>query len=669
MARPAFGLIVSAAMISSLQSLAATFVVTSTADGGAGSLRQAIVDANMSPGADRIHFNIPGNQQHVIQPQTEFPPVSEELNVDGYTQPGATPNTAADAFNGSLRIVLNGFDLGAGGVGLRLESGHAWVGGLMIIRCLGSGVEATGGTNVIVGNIIGHWPGFTNNWRNGNGILLEGSSGNQIGGTNFADRNVISENSVGLRLVNGSSRNVVAGNFIGPAVSGLARRGNFNEGIKFEDSSQNLIGGLAPGSRNIISGNTRSGIGLINACDLNVIQGNYIGVDMTGQGALGNGEFGVVISTAFSGSNARNLIGGTETGARNIISANEAMGISIGSNNNMVQGNFVGVAADGISPLGNEGTGVQIISASGNLVGGAMPGAGNVISGNHFVGVYLNGNSGLNNRVQGNQIGVGADGTTPAGNAERGIDIRLGESVIGGTGVGEGNHIAFNQSAGVWVQTFGQRAAIRGNSIHDNVGLGISLSNLTTAIANDPGDADTGANGHQNYPLLSNVQFGTSSGTVGVTLNGQSEAEFTIDVYANTACHQSGNGQGLQWVGSGTLSTDANGEGAASITILPGSALVGPILTATATDSLGNTSEFSPCLSVVLATSLVLQRASANTLQLAWPAGGVSYRIQETPTLNSPDWQTSSLTPVEEMGVWRAEIHPEGAARFFRLSD
>jgi hypothetical protein len=157
-------------------SLAATFTVNTTADSGAGSLRQAILEANASPGADEIHFNIPGAGPHVIQPQTELPPVTEALTLDGYTQPGATMNTAADAFDGSLRIVLNGFDLGTGGVGLRLQSGHATVRGLIIIRCLGSGLAATGGTNILSGNIIGHWPGFTNNWRNGNGILLDGSA-------------------------------------------------------------------------------------------------------------------------------------------------------------------------------------------------------------------------------------------------------------------------------------------------------------------------------------------------------------------------------------------------------------------------------------------------------------------------------------------------------------
>jgi hypothetical protein len=166
------------------------------------------------------------------------------------------------------------------------------------------------------------------------------------------------------------------------------------------------------------------------------------------------------------------------------------------------------------------------------------------------------------------------------------------------------------------------------------------------------------------------VLNGFDLGTGGVGLRaGSGHATYTIDIYAHTACDVSGHGEGRQWIGSGSISTDANGDGSTTVAVLPAGSLVGPVLTATATDSLGNTSEFSPCHSAVLAPSLVIQPGPGNTLQLAWPAGGQIQQLQETATLNPPDWQNSSLTPVEQGDMWRVEITPGPGDFFFRLID
>src|SRR5439155_26762615 len=115
----------------------------------------------------------------------------------------------------------------------------------------------------------------------------------------------------------------------------------------------------------------------------NVVQGNYIGVDATGSTALGNGDAGVAITNT-----ANNTVGGTTPPARNVISGNQQAGVAIsqaGATGNVVQGNYIGTDASGMSPLGN-GTGVEISDAPSNLVGGVAPGAGNVIAANGLGG-------------------------------------------------------------------------------------------------------------------------------------------------------------------------------------------------------------------------------------------------------------------------------------------
>src|SRR5262249_10656038 len=153
----------------------------------------------------------------------------------------------------------------------------------------------------------------------------------------------------------------------------------------------------------------------------NKLQGNYIGTDITGTLALGNTGNGVV-----AGENA--LIGGTEPGARNIISANSNFGnVALGYNNSgsaaIVQGNYIGTDVTGMRALGGSFAGVSIVS-NGNLIGGTVAGSGNVISGNG-VGIQLQTFSGpgSGNVIQANFIGVNAAGTGPLPNVLEGILI------------------------------------------------------------------------------------------------------------------------------------------------------------------------------------------------------------------------------------------------------
>src|SRR5262249_21649563 len=150
-------------------------------------------------------------------------------------------------------------------------------------------------------------------------------------------------------LVTGGSGGVIQGNLIGTDVTGTAALGN-STGIEIAGSgiSGYLVGGTAPGSRNVVSGNPASGILILNGPSATLVQGNYIGTNASGTTAVGNG-IGVLVQNA-----SNNTVGGTADGAGNLISGNlSALVLTNGANGNRVQGNLIGTDATGTQPLGN----------------------------------------------------------------------------------------------------------------------------------------------------------------------------------------------------------------------------------------------------------------------------------------------------------------------------
>jgi len=190
----------------------------------------------------------------------------------------------------------------------------------------------------------------------------------------------------GILLMFGGG-NTVAGNFVGTNVAGTGADGNFN-GILISESTNNTIGGTTPADRNILSGNSSAGVYVAGA-DGNTIMGNYVGTDYTGLVAIANDGGGVGVNNLGSG----NLIGGVTQGAGNLISGNGNGGMFLGlvAENNVVQGNLIGTDATGSTPLPNNGPGVAISSEGNNTVGGIVPGARNIISGNAGVGIWAAG--------------------------------------------------------------------------------------------------------------------------------------------------------------------------------------------------------------------------------------------------------------------------------------
>jgi Viral BACON domain len=389
---------------------ASTFVVTNTADSGAGSLRQAILDANAHPGADSIIFNIPGSGPQTVMPSTALPTISDSVTIDGSTQPG---------FSGSPIIELDGSRAGANADGLRITAGNCLVSGLVINRFSSDGVElSVNGGNIVKGSYIGTDVTGTVDLGNAFDGLNIASSNNTIGGTAAAARNVISGNgNTGILITAGPTGNLVQGNFIGTNAAGTGAIGN-GTGVLTQgqsgNSSSHTIGGTAPGARNIISGNNGPGISIGGTLTGSVVQGNFIGTDVTGRTAVANASDGVLIMFG----SANNTIGGTTPAARNVISGNGANGVRSDYHPNTVQGNFIGTQADGVSPLGNGSNGVLINLFDSNAIGGSASGAGNTIAFNGGAGVVVLGplNPVSSNSLFANAglgIDLAGDGVTP----------------------------------------------------------------------------------------------------------------------------------------------------------------------------------------------------------------------------------------------------------------
>src|ERR1051325_546855 len=280
-----FALAFLAIVLQGLATPGATLVVTTTSDSGAGSLRQAILDANATNGVDTINFQI-GTGAHTITPGSALPSITDAVIIDGTTQPG---------FVLAPLIEINGASAGSSSVGLRLLTTNCTIRGLVINRFAGQGLLLQGNSgHTIKGNYIGTDTSGAIARPNGmEGIWVNGSSSNMIGGTNAADRNLISGNggagtSPGIYLLN-SSGNLIQGNFIGTGIGGTSALANANNGITLSSSSGNQVGGTAAAQRNVISGNGGSGVYLLNSgATGNLIQGNYIGTDVTGTVALAN---------------------------------------------------------------------------------------------------------------------------------------------------------------------------------------------------------------------------------------------------------------------------------------------------------------------------------------------------------------------------------------------
>lgn len=491
---------------------AASYTVSNTDDSGAGSLRAAILQANANPGPDTILFSIPGcDGVCTIQPNSPIPALTDdETTIDGYSQPGTGPATTGSA--ATILIEIDGTHAGAISIGLAITSAYNEVRGLAITNFGWDGI-AIGTTDAI--------------------------------------------------------SNVVAGNHLGVDPAGNAA-GNGHSGIFIGlGAHRNTIGGESPADRNVLSGNNWSGAEVHGAStQLNLIAGNYIGTNPSGNAGVPNSLSGVRIYGGASG----NVVGGI----RNVISGNGQHGVAImgeHADHNIISDNYIGTAADGTNALGNDGNGISIENGPGqNRI------VANVIAANDH-GVVIQSAATItaetsNNEVIDNAIGVAADGTTPVGNTQTGVRIGfLSQRNVVGV-----NIIAHNGAHGVHVDTpTAHGNVIWMNSIHDNDSLGIELTN--------------GANDGITPPIIHNVDLGAR------VVSGAACPNCVVQVFANP----DDDGEGKTFVGQ----ADAGPAGDFDVTF---ASLRSGYVTATATDldTVGGTSEFSAVYAVTFRVHLPL---------------------------------------------------------------
>jgi hypothetical protein len=524
--------------------MAATFLVTNTDDSGPGSLRQAILDANANTGADDIAFLIPGGGVHTITLASALPNIYW-VTIDGYTQPGAKPNTLATGTDAVLLIEVNGANL----------------------------------------------PNFTAT------IKLGINANNGVGGSAVIRGLVINGD---VEITSQSSSNRVVGCYIGTNAAGTAVAGPRGS-VRMSGSSivGNTIGGVTPADRNVIA----SGVGVVGIAfprpSSNSIEGNYVGVSADGQSFL---KPDAVVSI---GQAEYNYIGGPLPAAGNVIAGS----VGLGANNCVVQNNRIGTNASGMvaSPAAGgvslSGSSHDFSTASNNSVTQNIIVSSIVVNFVPPVSAAISLSRAVNNTIKANLIGVGADGKTRLGSRSHGVIFRdfSGSNTVGGLNPGDGNIIAFdgpNQistepqapagitdagSAGTLGKNF-----INGNSISGNGGLGIDLV-ANGVTPNDAGDTD----GIQNYPVLSSATF--ANGTVRVigSLNSLSNTSFHIEFFGNDSADPSGYGQGQSYLGFTNVTTDGNGNASFDVTFpVPASSTA---ISSTATGPTG-TSEFSAAI-------------------------------------------------------------------------
>ena len=368
----------------------------------------------------------------------------------------------------------------------------------------------------------------------------------------------------------------IKGNYIGVGPNGTTVEGNDNAGV-FLSSSNNTVGGTTAADRNVIAGNGLGGVIISGGYTVpfvgtvvppaanNLIEGNYIGTDATGDTAIPN-LIGVGI-----GGGTGTTVGGTTAAAANVISGNTTYGVGLTNStaplgspislsatttNNLIEGNLIGVDATDSKAIPNVSDGVQIDGADHTTVGGTTAATGNTIANNGGSGVVIQNTGATNNLVEGNTI---------ASNMAAGVLIQNGaaDNTVGGVVSGSVNSITGNQANGVAIgssatdsSTVGN--AIEGNAITANTGLGIDLGNdgVTSNGTNHASPNDL-----QNYPVLTTATLNAGATTIVGTFDQANETNTTLrlEFFADPG-DSSNHGEGAVFLGSTSVTTNSSGH-------------------------------------------------------------------------------------------------------------
>ncbi|MCY3886621.1 MAG: hypothetical protein OXG19_02800 [Chloroflexi bacterium] len=566
------------------------FVVATPGDGGDGvcdvscTLRDALLAANAAGGA-RVHFAIGAGPVRLF-PVRPLPTISGPGTViDGTTQPG---------WRGDPIVMIDGAAAGATS-GLVSIAPRVEFRGLVVGNFAHYGLAARG-TAAVANRFLGNWVGTdpsgrvaAPNRRGGIGVVdgaaqaLVGDScegcGNRLAGNSAPGRSgygvvVGGAGRTGFGLVvggAGSSAAQVVNNTIGLGSDGAALPND--AGVLIVDGGWAEIGGAGPNERNLISGNRLAGIELRDAGSKTMqIQGNWIGLAPGGAATVGN-DVGIFIHGAREGT-AQVIVGGLQAASRNVISGNRVgLALERGARAIAVIGNWIGLSADGASPLPNEEDGVSVLRDTRHItIGGSTVAQGNYImsAGN---GVTVEGAAGVS--IQNNGIGVMPDGSLVGSLA--GIMLRNGarETIV------RSNRIGGSAAGVLLLHESTVRNRVSRNLFLGNAGIAIDLGG-DGPTANDPGDADAGPNGRLNTPVI----LGASPERV----HGSASPGAVVELYAVAApgfpqLDRSGFGPGGRYLGETVA--DAAGEWSLEAEVEPGAAV-----SAIAIDAAGNTSEF-----------------------------------------------------------------------------
>jgi hypothetical protein len=632
--------------------LLSIWTVTSTADDGSDhTLRWAIEQANNdSTGVPDIAFLFSGSQTGTIKVLHQLPAITQfDVRIGGDLVDGRTGS----------RAILDG-SLAGHADGLVISGAHCNVREVDVTNFDGNGIvlSGAGATQDTIGIDSSNASDMVVQGNQLNGVLLEaGANNNEIRGISIRVNG-----DAGIRMTDpGTAQNRVLSCWIGTDASGASAAANLRGVVIENDASDNAIGETEIG--NVISGNLLDGVEISgSATHGNTLFSNKIGTTADGTGLLGNGQDGVVIDAGASQKTVGGYMG------VNFIGGNWGAGVRIagaGTTMNLVADDFIG--SDGTHVLPNLEGVVISGGASVNSVGTLLPTQeGDVIEGNTFAGVYITGPGTTFNQVETCDIGPFSPGSPLLAN-QVGVQIDGGatDNIVGGTDPNDGNIISGNSSDGVKVsgagtsrnlvinnniggETHAPNGAdgvfigggatgnvvgapqagntiannggdavdvrdsvnsldphsagnlIRANRIYGNRALGIDLGGDGVTL-NTPGGPHTGPNDLQNYPVLAYA----TSGTIRFNLDSAANDHYVVDFYANDTPDPSGHGQGRTWLGAMT-GVSANTLYTFSYAPVAGE----PFISATATDSAGNTSEFSgtvgpPQLQVLKATLLV----------------------------------------------------------------
>jgi len=589
--------------------LLSVFTVTTAADSGAGSFRQAITDSNSTPGHDTINFSIGTGGAVQIQPLSLLPTITDEVTIDATTQPG---------YSNSPLIWLDGSKISTVADGLLITAGNSTVSGLSITNFhRGAAIHlSTNGNNLITSNYLGVQPSGSDppfQFWNIDGLVLDSDS-------NTIQNNLLSGNDDAGALIN-SSHNSFTANRVGTNAAGSAANPNNLYGLKIRTGSDNTI------AANTLSGNSSNGLDIRSAGSV-LIQNNLIGLDASGSHPLPNHGDGVFIRTS---SNV--------TLSGNVISSNAADGLYIdGSSSILVQQNTMGTDPTGLlssdssaRSFANTGSGVEVFGDSSNITFDS-----NRIANNNIDGISLSVSSTASNiLIHANTIGTstrgnGSNGITVnsgsatidsnflVGNALDGIDLTdssvvqnntISQNAFNGISIfGNGNSIAFNTidhnaTAGIAVYA-GVSNSIHANSFFSNAIIDIDL-NGDGPTPNDSAGHD-GPNLFQNYPVLATATLSSSNLTISGALHSTPSQSFSLDFF-----------QGHTYLGSVTVLTDSNGDASFSATVAA-SVSGDSFISCTATDSSGNTSEYSAAITMTIinspkATTTTISSTSASS--------------------------------------------------------